>query len=87
MKKNLIKEAYEKIPKNKGNEVFNRLGIILNVKTSGAIYNYIRGEREPKISEAIAIKNLFQEYGIEIDWESSAPDKTASKQKNKPLNF
>ncbi|MDR1562301.1 MAG: hypothetical protein LBS54_04335 [Dysgonamonadaceae bacterium] len=78
MKKSVIIDAYWQVPRNKGREVLDRLGVILGVTTDAAIRNYINGVREPKISEAIAIKHLFQEYGIKIDWESSVSEETTS---------
>jgi hypothetical protein len=56
------------IPKGKIRQVLNELQQILGVKTDVNVYTYIRGDREPKLSEAMEIENLFRKYGIEVEW-------------------
>lgn len=40
----------------------------LNVKTRAAFLNRMKGEVEPKISEAKAIEDVFAKYGIKEVW-------------------
>jgi len=67
-KKTSFKCAYRRIPIGDIREVLNRLKVILNLKTDAPVYQYIRGDKEPKLTEAIAIEKLFLEYGIKVDW-------------------
>jgi len=66
--KTSFKCAYDRIPKGDIRSVIDKLQSILNVKTDAAVYVYIRGVREPKMTEAIAIEQLFSEYGIAVNW-------------------
>ena len=40
----------------------------LNIKTRAAFLNRLRGEIEPKVSEAKAIEKVFAEFGIKEVW-------------------
>lgn len=40
----------------------------LKIKTRAAFLNRMKGEIEPKVSEARAIENVFAEYGIKDIW-------------------
>ena len=63
-----FKCAYRRIPLGEVRNFLDRMKEILNVKSDAAVYVYIRGVREPKMTEAIAIEQLFAEYGIEMNW-------------------
>jgi hypothetical protein len=43
----------------------------LNLSTNSAFYKRMRGEVEPKISEARKICNIFENYGINEIWGES----------------
>ena len=40
----------------------------LNLKTRNTFYIRLRGEIEPKVSEAEAIEAIFKDYGITEVW-------------------
>ncbi|MDD7529537.1 MAG: hypothetical protein PUK16_01065 [Prevotellaceae bacterium] len=40
----------------------------LNVKTRAAFLNRMKGEVEPKVSEAKAVEEVFSEFGITDVW-------------------
>ena len=66
--KTSFKCAYERVAMGDKRDFLYRLKKVLNVVSDGAAYQYIRGIREPKMTEAIAIEQLFAEYGIEMNW-------------------
>lgn len=49
-------------------ECRKKLMAALNVKTRAAFLNRLKGEVEPKISEAKAIEDVFAKYGIKEVW-------------------
>jgi len=62
-----FKPAYESLPANKQNEV--RLKIMEALQLSlTAFYSRMRGDVEPKVSEAKSIETIFTEYGIDKVW-------------------
>lgn len=67
-KKTSFQCAYDQIPKGKVRKVLDELQKALNVKTDVNVYIYIRGDREPKLSQAIAIEKVFEKYGIKVEW-------------------
>ena len=60
--------AYERIAIGDKRDFLYQLKKVLNVVSDSAAYQYIRGVREPKMTEAIAIEQLFSEYGIAVNW-------------------
>jgi hypothetical protein len=58
--------SYDMIPKGKIRQVLSELRQILGVTTDVNVYTYIRGDREPKLTEALEIERLFKKYGIEV---------------------
>ena len=69
-----FKCSYDRIPKGDVRKVIDGLKEILNVKTDANVYTYIRGDREPKMTQAIEIERLFAEYGIEMNWHCNEPE-------------
>ena len=63
-----FRRAYESLPHGKVNQVRQELMEVLGVGTVG-LYRRIRGEIEPRISEAKAIEKVFQKYGIKKVWD------------------
>jgi len=70
-----FKRAYRRIPKGDIRSVLDRMQNIFNVESDASVYVYIRGKREPKVTEAIAIERLFEEYGIAINWNCEEQEK------------
>jgi len=66
--KTALQMAYDRIPKGDIRIFLDRMKEILCVKFDTSVYMYMRGEREPKLTEAIAIERLFSEYGISVNW-------------------
>jgi hypothetical protein len=73
--KTSFKCAYDRIPKGDVRNFLDRMKEILNVRADASVYVYIRGEREPKYTEGVAIERLFNEYGVEMNWNCSEPEK------------
>lgn len=60
--------AYNRIAMGDKRDFLYKLKKILNVVSDAAVYQYIRGDREPKLTEGLAIEQLFSEYGINVNW-------------------
>lgn len=63
-----FKTAYDRIPKGDARAFIGKLRKALKVSSNVAVYPYIRGDREPRLTQAIAIERLFKEYGIVVNW-------------------
>jgi hypothetical protein len=63
-----FKHAYRSLPANKMREVRERIKTELNIQDF-AFYARLRGNVEPKMSEAAIIQNIFAEYGILQVWD------------------
>jgi hypothetical protein len=65
-----LKRAYDQIPKGLASQLREELKEAIGVKTDVNLYTYIRGDVEPKLSQALAIEKVFQKYGISVNWEN-----------------
>lgn len=63
-----FRKAWGQVPKNKAEEVRKRIMDALGMKTRNTFYIRMRGEIEPKVSEAESIEKIFSEYGITDVW-------------------
>ena len=63
-----FRKAWGQVPKNKAEEVRKRIMDALGMKTRNTFYIRMRGEIEPKVSEAEAIEAIFKDYGITEVW-------------------
>ena len=63
-----FRKAWGQVPKNKAEEVRKRIMDALGMKTRNTFYIRLRGEIEPKVSEAEAIEAIFKDYGITEVW-------------------
>jgi len=59
-----FKSGWESLPKNRQNEVRDKIMAALNLTTLSSFYRRKRGITEPKISEVQAIEAIFAEYNI-----------------------
>ena len=62
-----FKPGWEQLTKKQAVLVRNEIMEILNLTYDG-FYKRMRGEVEPKVSEAVAIENVFKKYGITNIW-------------------
>ena len=73
--KNSFKHAYNSLPANKMREFREKMKTALNIQDY-AFYARMRGEVEPKVSEAQIIEALFAEYGILDIWSETETSET-----------
>ncbi len=65
---NNLKDAWGLIPQTYAADVKESIRKIIGVKNTSNIYDYLNGRFEPKVSQAIALNELFNKYGIDINW-------------------
>jgi len=65
-----FKTAYESLPANKQSEVRQKIMDTFNLKLT-SFYRWMRGEPEPRLSEADTIAAIFAEYGIKKVWNNN----------------
>mgnify|MGYP007108682335 CR=1 FL=1 len=63
-----FKKGWVQVPKNKSDEVRNRIMVVLGLQARNSFYIRLRGAIEPKVSEAQAIEKIFAMYGITDIW-------------------
>ena len=63
-----FKKGWGQVPYNLTKTVRERIMAALNLKTRNTFYIRLRGEIEPKVSEAEAIEEIFKDYGITEVW-------------------
>lgn len=61
-------KGYRQLPNGKLKEVRVKIMNAIGVTGEPAFYRRLRGEIEPKVSEARAIEAIFSEYGITDIW-------------------
>ena len=64
-----IKKGYSQVQIKDADDVKNKIMKILNIKSRTQWGIYLRGEREPKVSQATEIQTVFSEIGITDIWE------------------
>lgn len=62
--------GYQQLPASKLKEARMRIMEALGLATDPSFYRRLRGNSEPKVSEARAIEAIFAEYGITDIWGS-----------------
>lgn len=68
MNKYSFKLGYEQLRRKDVKEVRERIMSALGIATREGFYPRLRGEIEPRVSEAKAIEEIFAEYGIKKVW-------------------
>lgn len=63
-----FRKAWAQVPMGKLTEVQARIMAALKLQTKNTFYIRLRGEVEPKVSEAEAIESIFADYGITDVW-------------------
>jgi hypothetical protein len=61
--------GYNALPIGAKREAENKLCNALNINNRNSLYEYRTGKREPKISQAEAVAQVFLEYGITNIWD------------------
>ena len=65
--------AYNQLPIGVAKQARKELREALGVSTDFNLHCYVRGDREPKLSQAIAVEAVFQKYGIAVNWGCEEP--------------
>ena len=68
MKSYAFNRGYRQISPNDRDRFIKAVMRILKVQTVQSYYVYCRGERELKISQAVALEKLFAKYGVAEIW-------------------
>jgi len=68
MKSYAFRKGSRQIPPRDKDRFIKAVMKILNVKTVQSYYCYERGERELKISQAVALEKLFAKYHVTEIW-------------------
>ena len=63
-----FKKGWGQVPHDKTKEVRERIMTALNLKARNNFYIRLRGEIEPKVTEAEALEKIFGDYGITEVW-------------------
>lgn len=63
-----FKKGWGQVPHDKTKEVRRRIMEALNLQARNNFYIRLRGEIEPKVSEAESIEAIFLEFGITDIW-------------------
>lgn len=63
-----FRKGWSQLPKNKTAEVRELIMEALQLKTRNTFYIRMRGEIEPKVSEAESIEAIFKDHGITDVW-------------------
>lgn len=70
MKRFSLKKGFEQVQKKDipkvRLEIMNVLGLSLNNRTSWS--QYMRGDLEPKVNQALQIEEIFSDFGISDIW-------------------
>lgn len=68
MDKFSFKKAWSQVRQKDIEDVRNEIMAALALTTKPAFYNRLNGDVEPKVSEAKAIEDIFNNYGITEIW-------------------
>ena len=68
MKSYAFNKGYRQIAPNDRDRFIKAVMRILKVQTVQSYYEYCRGARELKISQAVALKKLFAKYHVTDIW-------------------
>lgn len=63
-----FKKGWNQLPQTKTYEVRKKIMAALGLQTRTSFYPRLNGDIEPKFGEALAIEDIFQEYGIKDIW-------------------
>ena len=63
-----FQKGYQQVPLRYESEVKDRIMSALNIKTRSAWGERLKGNVEPKISEAMKLEEIFYAYGITDIW-------------------
>ena len=63
-----FKKAWSQVRQKDIEDVRNEIMAALALPTKRAFYNRLNGDVEPKVSEAKAIEDIFNKYGITEIW-------------------
>ena len=63
-----FKKAWSQVRQKDIEDVRNEIMAALGLTTKAAFYNRLNGDVEPKVSEANAIEDIFNKYGITEIW-------------------
>lgn len=63
-----FKKAWSQVRQKDIEDVRNEIMAALALTTKPAFYNRLNGDVEPKVSEANAIEDIFNKYGITEIW-------------------
>ena len=63
-----FKKAWSQVRQKDIEDVRNEIMAALALTTKPAFYNRLNGDVEPKVSEAKAIEDIFNKYGITEIW-------------------
>lgn len=63
-----FKKGWNQLPQTKTNEVRKKIMQALGLQTRTSFYPRLNGDIEPKLGEALAIEDIFNEYGITDIW-------------------
>ena len=63
-----FKKGWNQLPQTKTHEVQKKIMAVLGLRTRTSFYPRLNGAIEPKYGEALAIEDIFHEYGITDIW-------------------
>ena len=63
-----FQKGFNQVPYSKARKLRTDLKEVLKINSRPAWLNRLRGNVEPKVSEAQAIERIFAEYGISEIW-------------------